>query len=227
MSDWFGRVCGHGNLESIEEMLMLVKNESSPPPSLPRANPKNLSNQAKIQDLEKQIARYVFLVLLLLPLKISRPLIEYLYSLKTERETWESLLGPPPDKIPMLPPLSPTPANPSTIDDGLLSDPTQSIALQTIQSLASDYQPSLTAATSSRLQTINQNLEFEVDKFASNVHALGAYKDAAERVADDVLAMGAEALERRDGEGRARANGQAGEPGTRDVLRDLSRVIDR
>ncbi len=59
------------------------------------------------------------------------------------------------------------------------------------------------------------------------MHALGAYKDAAERIADDVLGMSAEALEKRDQEGKARAAGKVGEPGTRDVLRGLSRVIDR
>lgn len=66
-----------------------------------------------------------------------------------------------------------------------------------------------------------------MDKFAHNVHALGAYKDAAEKVADDVLGMSAEALEKRDQEGKARAAGEGGEPAMRDVLRGLSRVIDR
>ena len=127
----------------------------------------------------------------------------------------------------MLPPLPLISADPATIDASSLSEPTQAAALQTLQSLASDLQPSLTAAASSRLQRINQNLEFAVDKFASNVHALGIYKDAAERVAHDVLAMGAEALEKRDREGKKRANGEEGEVGMRDVLRSLSRVIDR
>lgn len=97
-----------------------------------------------------------------------------------------------------------------------------------LQSSAADSQPSsLTAATSSRLQRINQNLEFEVDKFADNVHALGAYKDAAERVADEILAASAEALEKRDREGTRRVAVDDGDLGLRDVLRGLSRVIDR
>ena len=78
---------------------------------------------------------------------------------------------------------------------------------------------------------MNQNIEFEIDKFAHSVHALGAYKDAAEKLADQVLAMSAEALEQTDRDGRARAAaaaaGEGGEPGLRDVLRGLSRVIDR
>lgn len=59
------------------------------------------------------------------------------------------------------------------------------------------------------------------------MHALGAYKDAAENVADDILGVSAEALEKRDVEGRARAGGENGNVGMRDVLRGLSRVIDR
>ena len=46
-------------------------------------------------------------------------------------------------------------------------------------------------------------------------------------MADDVLGMTAEALEKRDQEGKARAAGEGGGPGIRDVLRGLSRVIDR
>ncbi|KAF6221195.1 hypothetical protein HO133_002050 [Letharia lupina] len=186
MSDWFSR------------------NDSTPEPSLPRPNPMNVSNLAKIQDLEQQIAR-----------------------LQTERQTWESLLRPPPDSAVLLPPLPLDPPAQLAIDSNLLSDPAQTAALETLQSLTSDFQPSLSAITSSRLQAINQNLEFDVDKFAHNVHALGAYKDAAERIADEVLGLSAEALEKRDREGKARAAGEGGEPGMRDVLRGLSRVVDR
>ena len=60
-------------------------------------------------------------------------------------------------------------------------------------------------------------------------------------MADDVLGMTAEALEKRDQEGKARAaageegkaraaageEGGGEQPGMRDVLRGLSRVIDR
>lgn len=59
------------------------------------------------------------------------------------------------------------------------------------------------------------------------MHTLSAYKDAAERVADDILGVSADALQKRDVEGRARAVGDNGTVGTRDVLRGLSRVIDR
>ena len=59
------------------------------------------------------------------------------------------------------------------------------------------------------------------------MHALGALKSAAERVADDVLGLCAEALEHRERMGRDRANEKGEEVGIRDVLRGLSRVIDR
>lgn len=76
---------------------------------------------------------------------------------------------------------------------------------------------------------MNKTLEFEIDKFAGNVHALGAYKEAAEQVADEVLGMSAEALEEREREGRKRLAEEegGGEVGMRDVLRGLSRIIDR
>lgn len=42
-----------------------------------------------------------------------------------------------------------------------------------------------------------------------------------------MLGLSAEALEKREREGRAKAAGEGGEVGIRDVLRGLSRVIDR
>ncbi|KAL6715440.1 hypothetical protein ACLMJK_006401 [Lecanora helva] len=201
LSDWFNR------------------NESTPPPSLPKPNPKNLSNEAKIKDLEQQIAR-----------------------LRTERETWESLLQPPPPATLSLPPYSPT------ISTQILStDPTQLSALQTLHSIhphpaakpttstdpeTTNLDPtsssSLITTTTSRLHTLTQNLEFQIDTLAHNVHALNAYGTVAESIADEVLAGAAESLEQREREGARRANEDgAGEVGTRDVLRGLSRVIDR
>ena len=132
-----------------------------------------------------------------------------------------------------------TPPSPSAIDANLLSDPTQIAALETLQSLvpseSGDHKPTttlsfLTATTSARLHPINQHLEFQIDKFTDNVHTLGAYKSAAETLADDVLGLCADALEQREKVGKERANEKAGgdeEVGIRDVLRGLSRVIDR
>ena len=38
-------------------LLIFLQNDSTPLPSVPKPNPKNLSNLAKIQELEQQIAR--------------------------------------------------------------------------------------------------------------------------------------------------------------------------
>ena len=41
-----------------ESVLIPLQNDSTPESSIPRPNPMNVSNLAKIQDLEQQIARY-------------------------------------------------------------------------------------------------------------------------------------------------------------------------
>ncbi|KAI4164335.1 MAG: hypothetical protein LQ342_001981 [Letrouitia transgressa] len=197
MSDWFNR------------------KDTTPPPQPPKPNPKNVANEKKIKELEQQIAR-----------------------LTTERETWESLLRPSSREPPLSPPqLAPTP---SSISANVLSSPAQKSALQTLQSFStgtatdqlSESSSDLLQSTSSRIQRATQNLEFEIDKFASNVHAIGSYKELAERVAGEVLSIGARALEEREKEGRRRRGAEGGEGesqevGIRDVLRSLSRVIDR
>lgn len=73
-------------------------------------------------------------------------------------------------------------------------------------------------------------LEYEIDKFADNVHLLGSYVDGADQVADRVLAMSADSLEERERKGMERSGGDVGAGvgvGVRDVLRGLSRVIER
>ncbi|KAL8707077.1 MAG: hypothetical protein Q9220_007827 [cf. Caloplaca sp. 1 TL-2023] len=223
MSDWFNR----------------NQKEITPPPSKPQPNPKNVSNEAKIKDLEQQIAL-----------------------LQTERQTWETLLRPPSEDL-SLSPLSSNP-DPHAISTQLLASPTQTAVLTALQSF---YPPSATAAdpepkesrnsapatttndlqtsTLSRLRNIiagpsssdhnaddtndnNNHLEFTVDTFATNVHALNSYKATADRVGGEVLAISAEALEERERLGRRRGgggeDGETEEVGMRDVLRGLSRV---
>lgn len=158
--------------------------------------------------------------------------------LTTERETWESLLRPSSREPPLPPPqLAPTA---SSISPNILSSPAQTSALKSLQSFSTGTatdQPSesssdLLQSTSSRVQRATQNLEFEIDKFASNVHAIGSYSESAERVAGEVLGIGARALDEREKAGRKRRGGdskeeESHEVGIRDVLRSLSRVIDR
>ena len=65
------------------------------------------------------------------------------------------------------------------------------------------------------------------------MHTLGSYQTVAGQFADTILGMSAEALEERERLGREKERENAGlqegegEIGTRDVLRGLSRVIDR
>ncbi|CAF9902928.1 MAG: hypothetical protein HETSPECPRED_000059 [Heterodermia speciosa] len=200
-SDWFSR------------------RESTPPPRTPRPNPKNLSNLSLIADLEQKIAR-----------------------LQLERQTWEKLLQPTTE--PLLPPFPETPQDPHTaISTSLLASPTQLAALSTLQSFhqpQSTSQPhpppsssTLLTSTSSRLQRLTSTLEFSVDKFASNVHTLDQYQRSADKLADGILAISADALEERERLGGEKERENAGmeegegEVGMRDVLRGLSRVVER
>lgn len=129
---------------------------------------------------------------------------------------------------------------PQSISADLLADPSQASALSSLlsptktgpnasspetQSSSTDLQ----ASTLARLQSItsDNNLEFTIDTFATNIHALNSYQQAADRVATALLSISAEALEEREKQGRRRDGdgGEAREVGMRDVLRGLSRVI--
>ncbi|KAL8696468.1 MAG: hypothetical protein Q9224_002780 [Gallowayella concinna] len=199
MSDWFNR------------------KENTPPPLQPKPNPKNVSNEKRIKELENELVK-----------------------LQTERQTWETLLRPPPSDSLALLPLTPNP-QPQSISADLLADPNQISALSSLlrpddsNQNTSTTDPHTTSSTDlqtstlARLQNIisDNNLEFTIDTFATNIHALNSYQQAAGRVAGEVLSTSAEALEERDKEGRRRDGdgGEAGEVGMRDVLRGLSRVI--
>jgi len=219
-------------------ILILWQRESTPPPQTPKPNPKNLTNLSQIADLEQKIARY--------NPRYSPDILEAYAnphpSLQTERHTWESLLQPPHQSLPTSSPYEP--ANPHTISTDLLSSPAQLVALASLQSFhppptepqPSQPQPStstLHLSASSRIQHITTNLEFEIDTFAGNVHALEQYQTSAGRVADELLGISADALEERESIGRERERENAGleggeaEAGSRDVLRALSKVIDR
>ncbi|KAI4274665.1 MAG: hypothetical protein LQ337_003773 [Flavoplaca oasis] len=200
MSDWFNR------------------KETTPPPQQPRPNPKNISNEKRIQELEQELAK-----------------------LQNERQTWETLLRPPASDPLALSPLSTTP-DPNTISPELLDDPSQVSALTSLlrplenpqDAPSTPLDPSipnadLQSSTLTRLLKItgNNNLEFTIDTFANNIHTLNSYQQATDRVAGEVLAISAEALEEREKEGRRRDGdgGEAEEVGVRDVLRGLSRII--
>ncbi|KAL8967530.1 MAG: hypothetical protein Q9197_005382 [Variospora fuerteventurae] len=203
MSDWFNR------------------KDTTLPPQPPKANPKNVSNENKIRDLEQQLARY----------------------------DPEDLSSSDPELLtrPLDCKLSGRPGKPFSALH-LLASPSQISALEILQSgpptnpgpsSSSSSKPNnttsqdLQTSTSYRLRQITDNLEFSIDRFATNVHALNAFKSSADRVAGEVLAISAEALEEREQAGRRRGDGEGEgegddkEFGIRDVLRGLSRVMDR
>ncbi|MCJ1311789.1 hypothetical protein MMC25_005462 [Agyrium rufum] len=129
-------------------------------------------------------------------------------SLQAERRTWASLLQQPPANTPIVPSFSLNTSPPSSES----SLPSSELAKE----------------SRSRLLNITQNLEFTVDSFASNVHAIEQYREAADRVASGVLVLGARGLAARERE-REKRQREDGEPpvGMRDVLRGLSRALER
>ena len=63
-----------------------------------------------------------------------------------------------------------------------------------------------------------------MDVFAENVHVLGQYRDEADRMAERALQISAEVLEERE---KKMAERSGGDIEVREVLRGLSRVVDR
>ncbi|KAI9812533.1 MAG: hypothetical protein M1832_000383 [Thelocarpon impressellum] len=124
-----------------------------------------------------------------------------LQRLQEEKEAWEALTKPP--AVPPAP--DPADAFPSVgaIDRSLL-DPEQAAILSSLESA-----PSITTETRERLKTIAAGLEFKVDRFADGVHRLGQYQATAERIAERVLALSAQRLQRREEEGLERAGTRA------------------
>ncbi|KAL8878358.1 MAG: hypothetical protein Q9192_008469, partial [Flavoplaca navasiana] len=150
--------------------------ETTPPPQQPKPNPKNISNEKRIKELEQELAK-----------------------LQNERQTWETLLRPPASDALALLPLSTTP-DPNTISSELLDDPSQVSALSSLlrplenpqDAPSTPIDPSipnadLQSSTLTRLLNItgNNNLEFTIDTFANNIHTLNSYQQATDRVAGE------------------------------------------
>ena len=127
--------------------------------------------------------------------------------------------------------------SPPAINPALL-DPSQADLLQTLLSgislNPSSSEPSTSAPTSTlettkaRIGTIASTLEFKIDKLADGAHKLEQYRAGAQRLADHVLAVGAEKLEERDQSVRGKtSNGSSGQVDALDRLRGLSRVLNK
>lgn len=195
MSDWFSREDG-----PAEEDVSVVK----------KPNPRNIRNAEKMKELEEEIAQ-----------------------LQSEKQSWEGLLS-------TKSPLKTQPSDSAKIDPELL-DPAQAAILATLQasstptlnttliptkSLQNEILPTplnTIPTLSSRINTIVDSLEPQIDLFADGIHKISQYRLAAERVADKVLSSTANKLENRDRMAKE-ASGTAG-VGAKDVLSALGGAL--
>lgn len=89
----------------------------------------------------------------------------------------------------------------------------------------STYAPNVTTdALEARLKHITTSLEPTIDLFADGVHRIAQYRLAAERVADRILGVAAERLEKREQDIKEGSGTE--DIGTGDVLRALSGVLN-
>jgi kinetochore protein Mis13/DSN1 len=75
------------------------------------------------------------------------------------------------------------------------------------------------------LQRVTLDLEPQIDAFTDGIQRISQYRIAAERVADRILGVTAERLEKRD-QAAQKAGGTAG-IGPREVLSALSHVVNQ
>lgn len=199
LSDWFSR-------------------DEAAPPQIPlrkKPNPRNITNAAKAEELERELERLVSTVLSSFTLCTDEDT-----RLKKERTEWEEVIKsgtsvPEPEEREEA-----TPGQMSPLRGDTLDSPQRAIFAQ----LQSSVMDSTTEpeGLQRRLRTISDDLEFVVDQFAHGVHALSTTRDTAARVAEKSLANAANALEERE---RQRAAGGTG-AGQMDTLRGLARVLN-
>ncbi|TKA26512.1 hypothetical protein B0A50_05349 [Salinomyces thailandicus] len=162
LSDWFSR------------------DEGAPPP-VPlkkKSNPRNVTNAAKADELERELER-----------------------LKKERAEWDELMK---SAVPSSSPVregAEAEGDMSPPHSDLLDTPQRKI-LEQLQVPAADF-PTEPEAIQQRLRNVTENLEFSVDQFAHGMHALSTTRDTAERLADKTLADAADVLDEREKERRS------------------------
>ncbi|KAK5714168.1 hypothetical protein LTR15_011076 [Elasticomyces elasticus] len=180
LSDWFSRDEGE---------LPLV-------PLRRAANPRNVANAKKAEELEGELAR-----------------------LKAELASWEALKD---NAIPVSPPSKPGACGEiegalSPLQDDLLDSPQRAI-LEELRGPG----PTDPEVVQGRLRTVAEGLEFSVDCFAQGVHALKASRDTAERLVEKSLGDAASVLEGR--EKARKGEGKGVDP--LEALRGLGRVLN-
>ncbi|KAG9523714.1 P-loop containing nucleoside triphosphate hydrolase protein, partial [Aureobasidium melanogenum] len=193
------------------------REDATPTVLVKKPNPRNIQNAEKLQQLEAELAR-----------------------LQEEKRAWDDLLSSTAPPIPSAEDIDAEASSQAQLDispqaiNPALLDPSQADLLQTLLSgisfNSSSSEPSTSAQTStlettkSRVGTIASTLEFKIDKLADGAHKLEQYRAGAQRLADHVLAVGAEKLEERDKSVREKtSNGSSGQVDALDRLRGLSR----
>lgn len=180
LSDWFSR------------------DEGAPPP-VPlkkKSNPRNVTNAAKADELERELERYGRL-----RARFNRRAANVQSRLKKERAEWDELMK---SAVPSSSPVregAEAEGDMSPPHSDLLDTPQRKI-LEQLQVPAADF-PTEPEAIQQRLRNVTENLEFSVDQFAHGMHALSTTRDTAERLADKTLADAADVLDEREKERRS------------------------
>lgn len=141
------------------------------------------------------------------------------FRLQQEKEAWESMHKP----IPVVPSLFENyDSDTITLPDFDLLDPDEAT---TRSYLLSELEPieGVRARTESRIRSIQQSLEFEIDQFADNMHKFEQRVLAAGRQADKVLALSASRLKAR--EDRDKKSAGTKEMPMMEILRGLGRIL--
>lgn len=211
------------------------REEAAPTVLVKKPNPRNIQNAEKLQQLEAELARYVEMNSTL-PSKHLE--LTIMGRLQLEKRSWDDLTkstsastaNSTHTNAPVRISLDPSDIDPSLLDPSqaeilrALLDPAQTESISQPHPPPSSSTPFDTVANArERISSIAQSLEFKIDQFADSTHRLEQYRQTADRVADRVLATGAQKLEEKDQKLRERSGGNGD---IVDTLRGLGRVMN-
>lgn len=215
------------------------REDTTPAAVVKKPNPRNIQNAEKLQQLDAELARYVYTYFLDSHHKSSE--LMRIFRLQAEKRTWDDLLASTSQpkastetadaessSQPQLD-ISPRSINPSLLDPSQadhLQTLLSSISLNSSDSAATQSSTTL-ETTKQRVGTIASSLEFKIDKLADGAHKLEQYTAQAQKLADRMLSVGAEKLEERDRGVREKSSSGSGQVDALDRLRGLSRVLNR
>lgn len=172
--------------------------EAPRPPAIVKPNPLNMEHDEHIAMLEERIKR-----------------------LKLEKKKWQSLKRPAPE-MPLLFD-SPEPDTSQSLPDASLLDPDEAQILASLLGPSRAVADSSIPKTQSRLQELQNSLEFKIDRLEDNVHKIEQRMETAGRQADRVLGLSAARLKEREEREKTRAGTK--EMPIMEVLRGLSKIL--